>query len=426
MKKYLYSLICFAVISSSATAQTSQSIPTGAGNADEVYFSFETGVVKTVPANDWHIAFEARTGEGFSAGIRINGAFGIELYEVPNLAIEDWANAISTDDIESWTKWHNSNKTWSLGAFNTDATVGDVNFGWGEYNTVSHNIVGTRVFVLQYSNDQQSPMYKKVLIDGLAKGVYTMKIADLDGSNEEEVKIDRDQIQGGNFAYYNVASNSIMYDREPATFTWDLHFGKYIGMISTGGQTIPYGVSGVRSNIGVKVAQLDDIDVDNVAKPADDAFSEEIDIIGYDWKTYDFPNSKYVYAENRAYFVVANDGEIYKVVFDFYGGSSTGEMRFSYSDVATSVEEDAFGRTISTAVQPNVISQGDIAYFVSDIQEPATVTVRDMRGREVASQNIQSGFYQTALPVQNIASGMYLVTLFTESGSVITHNIVVQ
>ncbi len=93
---------------------------------------------------------------------------------------------IDTSGITGWPQMYNSMASWEEGAFGANA-LGHPDYGWGVYNMISHGLTGDSIFVIKLSDDS----YKRLwIVDRTATAVYTIRIADLDGSNEKEVEID--------------------------------------------------------------------------------------------------------------------------------------------------------------------------------------------------------------------------------------------
>ena len=164
-------------------AKTPDTVSTGIGYINDVYYSLENEEVKTVERGDWDIAFAV--GEATGSGMITNEGNGTVLYFYPNGDTDDWAS-LDTSGIASWTKYYNHDTTWSIGAFAQTATgdydpiFGTIDMGWGHYDMNTHIVKGDSLFVLKLSDGS----FKKLWIDRLQNKHYYFKSADLDGSNE--------------------------------------------------------------------------------------------------------------------------------------------------------------------------------------------------------------------------------------------------
>ena len=205
------------------------------------------------------------------------------------------------------------------GAFNHVAEDDPLDFGWGIYNTTTHEVVGVRVFIVRLRNKE----WKKLFIESLDNNIYTFKYADLDGSNEVIQTIDKTDYANKNLVFYSI-ENDMILDLEPEQ--WDLLFTRYRSPLDAGGgDFINYLLTGVLSAPGVEIAQASAIDPTTVNHlDYADQYSDTIDIIGHDWKWFDLGTFTWVVASDRVYFVKTPESELWKLQFTDFGGSSTG------------------------------------------------------------------------------------------------------
>ena len=254
---------------------------------------------------------------GRYGAIRINSVNGVELYMVPNATKEDWETvSINTGSIDFWDDIHNSDTSWVRGAFNVQHTSDPFDLGWGLYDFTTHDVIGDSIYVVKLSDDS----YRKLVIEDLTDEVWTLKYADLDGGNETNLVIDQNDYPYRNFIYYSFLNEEVL-DREPNRGSWDLLFTQYESYVTQDTAQQYYPVSGVLSNLNTKVAEVHDVDV-NTEDYSNANFATSMSEIGYDWKEYDFGESAYVVEEDLVYFVQTQKGDIYKIVFTGFGGSS--------------------------------------------------------------------------------------------------------
>lgn len=417
MRRVVLGMVAACAMGTSAWAQTADSVAVGAGYQNDVYWSFSSGVVKEVLTADWDLAFQARMGGGTAAGIYANGSSGVTVYEVPGMLPESFGSPIDTAGIGSWRVWSNSDKTWDLGALNRDASTEDFNFGWGEYSMVTHTIQATTVFLVQYEKKAGAALkYKQVMIERLSGGTFTVKIADLDGSNQQTVSVDRQQFNTRNFAYLTIADGAVRYDREPESASWDLLFGKYVASLAMGdGTTVPYTVTGVRQNAGISVARISGPDAPGAGVPAAEAFSTVISTIGYDWKSINMATFQWEIPDTLVYFVMKRDGGIERLKFTGFSGSASGIARFERGAVTSVEQADPRGGSFTLGIYPNVAERGttlEVAYFTSDDSYPteSRVAVVDAAGRTVAEYFASAG-RGLALPTSALSAGIYRVVV---------------
>ncbi len=305
-----------------------EALSLGASYTNDIYYSLKNGVVSTVPRATWDIAFSVYS---MSSSIIINESNGITLKAFPNAWT--WASTTDTTGFHGWLSLRNSDTSWETGAFNADAT-GHPNYGWGIYNSVSHNIVnaeGEKLYIIKFTNGSCKKVWIETKYSSLQK--YSFRFADLDGSNEHPVSNMDVSNSNANFVYYSLQSNTRL-DREPDTKTWDLLFTRWEDLDGI----TPYMVTGVLQNyiakggapgstndLGVKAIDFTIVDPANISY-TDDQFSANINTIGWKWKTF---AGTWTVPTNKYYIVKDKAGRIYQIQFLTFGGSSTGNFSFN-------------------------------------------------------------------------------------------------
>ena len=106
MLKSLSTLLLLIVFISSK-AQMSDSVSTGPSNANDVYYSFANGIIKSQPNNDWDLAFEI---SGFTASILANHVKGMVVWQSP-YSYSNWST-FDTTGYKTWKKMYNSPHRW--------------------------------------------------------------------------------------------------------------------------------------------------------------------------------------------------------------------------------------------------------------------------------------------------------------------------
>ncbi|WKZ65165.1 MAG: T9SS type A sorting domain-containing protein [Flavobacteriales bacterium] len=404
--KPLFSLaLAFAVTAS--FAQTEVTIATGPSNAQQVWYSLENGVQATTDLAAWDLAFEINS---FNSSVLVNTAKGLSVWQA-STALADWSSITSPNEA-GWTAIYNSEIDWSAGALtygnNLDQANG-FNVGWGDYSMITHAIVGAKVYVIKFPGD----IYKKLRINSLATGTYSFTYADLDGGNEQNATLVKSAFPGKNFGYFSFATNAAV-DLEPAADAWDLVFTKYTSIIPSPAPT-PYAVAGVLQNKSVLAAQVDGVPTGDAlwtSQPLDSA----INIIGYDWKTYNASLMQYEYAQDRTYFVKDRAGSIWKLVFIGYGGGSTGTMTFTQELVsATGMAETAEN---GLALYPNPVTDGELSLLLDEPLIKGALQVVDRSGRIVKEAQIAAtgAAARVLVDLRGLANGIYIVRLASDSG----------
>src|SRR5690606_12687448 len=127
-----------------------------------------------------------------------------------------------------------------------------LDFGWGMYDINTHNLNGTRIFIIKLRDDS----YKKIRIDQMQtrNNKFFFTYGDLDNENIVTDSIDMNDFDGKTLAYYSLKDQQSL-DLEPEE--WDLKFTRYNTPVAT--DEVPEGflnylVTGTLSRPGVEVA----------------------------------------------------------------------------------------------------------------------------------------------------------------------------
>ena len=415
--KHVLPLLLAAFVSYSSLAQTKDSVMIGAGYSDHVWYSLETGEVARSAKDRWDFAFSV---SGFGSSILLNHLNDNKLYVYPNGDTASWTT-LDTNGISTWSQLYNSDTSWNYGAFNANTDRdNDFDLGWGVYNMITHQVVGDSLFVLQQGN-----AFKKIWIKGLAGGVYTVKLANLDGSQEVDVAINKADYGQRNFVYYSVSANEIR-NLEPLNDAWDLKFTQYTTIIPSFGG---YPASGVLQNGNVTTAQVSEVgDPLNFDDHERQEFSTEINTIGHDWKSFDFATNQWSIDDSTVYFVRARNGALWRLVFTDFGGSATGKYVFQKelieeaSELPQGVEAPS---KASLQIYPNPSNQG-WANLLYASNAPVQLTIHDLQGRVVYSaQQGAAVLGQIQLSTQAWSAGMYIVRM-ESSGATQTQKLIIN
>lgn len=325
MKNLLYLLLAFFLLSSCnknneeivPDLTASDSISMGAGYTNDVYYSLKNGIVGTAARSNWDIAFST---DPMSSTILINEGYGVKLHAYPKGGTEAWDN-IDTTGISQWPSMFNSDTSWMYGAFDRNS-MGHPDYGWGVYNSMSHDVVGDSIFIIKLSDGS----YKKLLIEKreAMTNTFHFKYGDLDAAGISKELV-CSNYGSKNFVYFSMLTGSVM-DNEPASDSWDLVFTKYHD------ESIPYIVTGVLTNMEREVAEVRGTDTD-IADPENAIFTTHISEIGSDWKQFDMGSFSYVIEDDLCYFVKTANEETYKIIFTATDGSASGKMVFKIEKV---------------------------------------------------------------------------------------------
>jgi hypothetical protein len=322
----------------------------------------------------------------------------------------------------------NMDTAWTIGSFNRTGypvAANPFNYGWGTYSTVTHNVYGDSVFILKKGN-----AYKKVMVDSLDGFAYNwkIKIADMDGANQQLVTINKlPNFSNRIFAYYNLSTNTVL-NREPADTTWDITFNRYTSLQTQGGATQNYNVVGVLNGIkGIKAAQLNNVDILSAAPGGTTPFVPNISEIGSDWKT--FTGTAWALTDSLVYFVKDRAGCVTKIWFTGFGGSATGKTNFKKQGCYFVGIKSISALVTAFAMQPNPAQNNTEILLETKTQSPATLSIINTLGQVMRTVPLQlnSGLNVFALNTQALPTGQYFINIKAKGINItekllVTHN----
>ena len=371
----------------------------GSGYEYDIFFSLNEGLSGYADRSNWDLAFTTDQ-DPENANIRINSGNDVTLFKVIDPSLS-WEEVSSQSDAVMQLR--NSNFDWSIGAFVSDAVAGD-NCGWGIYNPTEQTVIGNSIYIINYAGQT-----KKIRINSLINGEFSITLADLNGSNEHTVSIPTSNSTDKNFIYYGILNDEII-DREPVSEDWDIVFTRYEEdlYLDTPDEPFFYKVQGALTNTN-NVSQFDgnifaDVSVENLV------FSTNISTIGYDWKEY---GSGFIIVPNRSYYIYTQDNQsLFRIIFQSYDGMSTGNMSFTYEQVfnVTSMD-DLSSSTIKIYPNPN---NGN--FFIEYNGNNARLNIMDFTGKIVFSNEINSS--QT-INMNNFSKGVYFLNLFNDQSNIV-------
>jgi hypothetical protein len=290
------------------------SLVSGAGYANDIYYSLKNGVVSERSRTEWNLAFATFSQ---SVSILINSGSKDSLFLWKGGSIADFNSASSLDLSSNMTTDISDSSWFNHSAFEQNISATNVyDAGWGIYNSGTHDVVGDSVFILKLADGT----YKKIAIlkrSGTTHD-YTFKIADLEaGAPYDSVTIPSSSFSTKNFVYYSIPNKQIV-DREPEKSSWDFVFTKYDSRLP--GYPL---VTGILTNEDVASAKLSP--ADSAINRSQVTFSKSIGNIGFDWKHFNGTSYDIV---NQFYYIKTKDGAYYRIKllsFDFSNGKTVFE-----------------------------------------------------------------------------------------------------
>ena len=409
----LISALAASTLTSSAQV-VSDSVTMGSGYSNQVFYQLSTGNKTIANAADWDLQFFSSL---FSASIRVNSGFDVELYAAASSDTSNFTTA--TLDTSSLTILRDGYATWETDAFTSQAT-GHPNYGWGAYQGLG-NLLGLKVYAIKLT----SGVFKKIWIKEFkTSGTITFTVADLDGSNSFTKTISRSAYSAKRHFYYDVENDSI-YDSEPGKTDWELVFRKYSDQ--AGPQY--YNVTGALTNDGLAIAQVNNTSIaDAQANWNTHTYDSTINIIGYDWKSFNMGTFSWDITDSLSFIMKDYTGDVYQLVFTGTSGSSTGKMYFTKELFSTvSLEENS--PVMNVGVFPNPANSFlTVNFELTDASVSTQIRIIDMNGRlvkTIANNFMNSGVNQITTDISDLTQGVYFLQIIAGNKS-ITKRVVKQ
>lgn len=407
--KYTLTIITTILFYISPQAQTVQ-ISMGNNYTNQIFYSMQNGEIKNISNDNWDLAF---TTDQYASTIRTNDGKGVELYTYHLGDTSDWQN-INVSILNNLSSgMYNSEISWYDGAFENNS-LGHPDYGWGVYNMITHNVTGDSLYIIKTINGN----WKKIWIQELTTaGEYIFKFSNLDGSNEITQSILKTNYTDKNFIYFSIDQNTII-DREPISSEWDITFTKYISPV----QAMPYPVTGVLTNNNTEVAKATGVtDPLTYFDYSNHNFNNEINSIGYDWKSY---QGSFVVDANRCYFIKDKNENIWRLVFNSFDGMSTGNVEFN-TELIFNTSSENINKASSLNVFPNPTTQNTNLIF--DFEEECLINIYDISGVKVYSNQLNStGLELINLPTENFDAGLYFLVVYKENRVLAKEKLIVQ
>ena len=268
----------------------------------QVYFDlYDNEEVSISSINAFDLSFES-SGEGWI--IRLNSA---QFMLAGNSHDTLFSTDLNMDDLDM---------RFDTSDGNPDSTAIGKWYEVSEDSTWSHR----NVYLVDRGSDREGNSLGQMKVQfGMSGDDYLLRYANTDNSGDTLVLIVRDPAMDQ--VYYSF-DNGIV-DIAPQPDQWSLLFSKYTTMLVTDeGDDYPYLVVGILLNPNGVAAALDtihdflDMDRDDIT---DLEYSSTADVIGYDWKYYNFDAGVYTIEPDMNYVIRDRDGFFYKFRFvDFY------------------------------------------------------------------------------------------------------------
>lgn len=157
----------------------------------------------------------------------------------------------------------------------------------------------------------------KIQITLVQDGDYYLTTSKLNGENLSSTVISKNPVY--NRIAYSFKSQDYL-PIEPPKVDYDLCFTQYTHVFDN--PPLPYSVNGVLINsTDTEVAEEFDMDFEDITKEHAEAllYSRDLDVIGYDWKSFSLQSNTFTVYSNRNYVVRDASDNLFKIHFiDFY------------------------------------------------------------------------------------------------------------
>ncbi len=421
----VFTFLTLALLGTTASAQQStylnDSVTMGPGYGSDVYYNMSTGTIASPANNNWTLSFQMIPQSGPSSNVAIFAnqvGAGVEVYSLHYSATAKFASLAAADTAGRITNpLYNSDTTWAIGALNRQNNPTNLyDFSWGIYNQFTHNVVGDSLYLLKTPTSTYKlwvQEYKSNPVDSIR---YTFRIAAFDGTGDTTISIYRkDGFANALFGYYNAPTQTVL-SHEPNRTSWDILFTRYRELVTQGPTTLYYPVTGVFQNVGVRVAQVRSLNRDTVSYLGK-AYSNNINIIGSDWKSFLGQTGPWTVDSELTYFVRSESNmAYYQLSFTGFGGAGTGKAYFKKRQVGSTTAVNTLPATGPTAfiLVPNPARNANVEMMVDARRaENARLLVTDAMGRTVQQNTValQAGVNGLRLSTAQLATGTYFVTL---------------
>ncbi len=239
-----------------------------------------------------------------------------------------------------------------MSAFNThkinfnDVTINDttgITNEW-KYDEASGNIDSTaignwknnnEIYLIKVENGSRDEIYKlKIISEDFFE--YKFEVCELSATIGIPITIQKSFTH--NYIYFSLKTNATVENIEPNKNTWDIQFTVYNVTFYDQNPPLPYIVNGVLLNPNGVVAYKDSVSEYNninVDFANSITMSTNKNVIGYDWKKFDFITNQYVIENKFSYLIKNDNGSLFKLRFlDFYSPEGIkGSPKFEYEQI---------------------------------------------------------------------------------------------
>ncbi len=388
---------------------------TGAGYGTNVWYSLQNDEQDTDVSTNWDIALASTASQTnpLTSSILFNSKIG-KVYAIPNSDPATSFDTLATVNFTALTPLVNDDSDWANGALRRASNTGMFDFGWGTYNSTTHSVIGSKVFVVVYNDNSKKKFYVNLIS---TQGKYEIISADLaNGAAQTTQNLVLTPYTTKNFVYYKINTNAVL-DREPVSASWDFTFLQYDATIAPNMQYFSFGIL---NNVGIEAVKVTAVaDVPNFTNYQSQTFSDAANVIGYSWKNAQAQTVE----DSTVYFVKTNDNNIWKLVFTKFTSGSSSNMNVFSKQNLTTLSVNELEKDVFVSVYPNPAA--NVATVVVDSKANSTVKVVSMTGQVVFETAASNGLTTTTISTENFTNGVYLVQV-SNGAATSTQRLVVQ
>lgn len=415
MKTILRTLIplFFIVNSANAFEVKRDSVAMGPEYQNDVYYSFNKSITKTVVSNlNYHLAFSNMVSQDDRFYTLWLNPERAKAFVNPNQKTINW-NQFSTTGSENWNELRNADTSWGKGAF-SQGKEAHPRYTWAEYKA-NGDMRGDSLYLLKIYNPTTTDFdieFKLMLTQRLSNNgtrTWTFKLGKVNNSWDTTITLTDLVNSKGNFMYYDVLSRKEVV-REPKAADWDFVFTRYM----TFTQNLHYNVTGLLANYNIASTTIEgDINDptidDNLSQWQYDSL---INNIGFEWKYFNMNTFKFELERNKVR-IIKKDlkngmADYYALQFVRFDGRSIGKIVFDYAYLGKFTSTKSM-QSQSVRVYPNPTN--GIVNIQSDSKIKKSV-VYNMNGQQVFTQlNANS-----TLNLAHLAKGNYIIQIELENG----------
>ncbi len=290
-------------------------INTNTDYSKQIYYDIDKNeVVRTVDRSSWDLAFESSP-QGYT--ILTNTASAMT---VSKTGETDFSNVTNLSNLDLNFKW--------------DDASGDID-SLALKDWISSGIPTNEVFVINRGEkpNLDSRGYKKMKVVSVSATEFVIEYANINGTDFQTKTIPKNSDK--NYTNFSFENGGEIVEIEPNKEDWDIVFTQYLATFYELTPQLMYSVNGILINTkqckAVKVFDKSFSDI-SLADVGIYTLSDSANVIGFEWKLYDFDEATYAVVPGMNYIIKSKTGLYYKMrMIDFYSTSGLkGSPRFEF------------------------------------------------------------------------------------------------